>query len=271
MVRKVINADAKNIQLNLRGLIATRSFLVTLAKRDVKVKYAQTFLGILWSILQPLVNLLIFTVFFTVLLKIDTGNVPYILFAFSGIVCWQYFSNLVISSGQALIQNQHLISKVYFPRLHYPLSKVVSELVDFLISLFLLIATMLFLGYSPGWQLVFFPFLILMMIIVALSIGIWVSALSIRYRDVHQLMPNVIRIGMWITPVFYPVSIIPENYRDVLYLNPVAGIVDGIRWCLFGTELPSYWFLVSFFASLVLLVSGLYYFRKVESKIADFI
>lgn len=248
-----------------------RRLILTLAWRDVRITYAQTFLGILWAAIQPLTGLFIFTLFFSWMLKMDTGNVPYPLFAFTGLMSWYLFSALLRNAGTALISSQDLIRNLNFPRIILPLSKAFSSLPEFGISLVILLVMMLVLGHYPGWQIIFLPIFLLLNVFTALSIGIWLSALTLRYRDFQHIIPYILNFGIWLTPVFYPTTLIPEQYSYVLYFNPMAGIVQGFRWCLLGGDMPSPMFGFSFLAVIVLFFSGILYFRRVERMVTDLV
>lgn len=248
-----------------------RSLIFTLARKDLKVQYAQTLLGLLWSVIQPLTSLLVWTFFFDKLIKVDTGSIPYPLFAFSGMMGWYFFTNIFSHAGTSLVNSQDLIRKIYFPRIVLPVSKVLVGLVEFSISLVLLFIIMIVMGKSPSWQIVFLPFFIFLNIVTGLAFGLWLSALTIRYRDFQHIIPFFIYLGIWLTPVFYPKSLIPSEYSFFIYMNPVAAVIAGYRWALFGGEIFSHYYLISFALMLIVLVAGFIYFRKNESIIADYV
>lgn len=266
---KVIQAGNTSIWGYFKKVYHYRALITTFTYRDIKAEYAQTVLGILWSAIKPLTGLLIFTIFFDKLLTVDTGNVPYPLFAFSGMVSWYYFTFLMAHAGTALINAQNLIKKIYFPKLILPLSKVLVGLVEFGVSLVLLLIMMFVFGKIPGPQIVFLPVFILLNIIVGLTVGIWLSALTVRYRDFHHIIPYLVSFGIWLTPVFYPATLIPAQYQFVLYLNPMAGVIAGFRWSLLGDVMPSAYFLIGLVPVTFLFILGLLYFRKIEDDIAD--
>jgi len=243
----------------------------SLAKRDVKAKYTQTVLGILWSVIQPLTGLLIFTIFFDKLIKVDTNNIPYPLFAFSGMVAWYFYTFIVNQGGTSLVDSQYLLKKFYFPRLILPLSKVLVGLVDFGISVILLIILMIILGGMPSFLILLFPVFLLLAVLTGLSIAIWLSALTIRYRDLQHIIPYLINFSIWLTPVFYPSTLVPESYHFILYLNPMAGIIAGFRWCLLGDLIPSINYLWGILPVIFIFISGIYYFIKIEREIVDII
>ena len=195
--------------------------------------------------------------------------VPYSLFAFSGIICWNLFSYIVNGGSVALIANQNIISKIYFPKILLLLSKVILGLVDFGISFIILAVLLIFYKSVPGWQILFLPFFVLQTIIIGLCIAVWLSALSITYRDLQHIVPYLINFGIWITPVFLPVSIIPSKYAFIIYLNPLAGSIEGFRWCLFGSSSWSVYFIFSFCFIHIFLFLGLAFFSRTEDKLID--
>jgi len=268
---KIIEPAKKPVLTIVRQIYQFRSILYTLAKRDVKAKYTQTVLGILWSVIQPLTGLLIFTIFFDKLIKVDTNNIPYPLFAFSGMVAWYFYTFIVNQGGTSLVDSQYLLKKIYFPRLILPLSKVLVGLVDFGISVILLIILMIFLGGMPSFLILLFPVFLLLAVLTGLSIAIWLSALTIRYRDLQHIIPYLINFSIWLTPVFYPSTLVPESYHFILYLNPMAGIIAGFRWCLLGDLIPSINYLWGILPVIFIFISGIYYFIKIEREIVDII
>jgi lipopolysaccharide transport system permease protein len=248
-----------------------RSLSIAIAKRDLKIRYSQTFLGILWAVIQPLTGLIVFTIFFNQLVKIKIPGMPYPLFAFSGMVSWFFFSNIVCNAGVSLVESQDLIRKVYFPRILLLFAKILVGLVEFGISMVMLIVLMVILGYSTTWLVVFLPMFALMNIGVGLSIAIWLGALTIRYRDFHHIIPYLVNFSIWLTPVFYPITLLPPRYEWLMYLNPMAATIAGFRWSLAGGVVPERTYLLSFIPVAVLLVSGLAYFRRVEDEIVDYV
>jgi lipopolysaccharide transport system permease protein len=264
------------ISLQLRVLWQYRELLYFLIWRDLKVRYKQTALGIGWIILQPLISMVIFSFLFGGLLEVPSGGVPYPIFVYAGLLPWNYFANSLNRSSTSLVNNQNLITKVYFPRLVVPISGVMSGLVDFSVSFIVLIVLMIIFKFYPTPYIVFLPGFLLLAIITALGFGLWLSALNVRYRDVNYITPFLIQIWMYLTPVIYPVTIIPEKFRFLLALNPMTGVVEGFRWALLGDQLtdvqpPGSIFLLSIAISLFVLVSGTMYFRRTERKFADII
>jgi len=247
-----------------------RELLYFLVWRDVKVRYKQTALGVLWVVLQPLVATVIFTVVFGNLAKIPSGNLPYPLFAFAALLPWNYFAGALTRAGTSLVNNANLITKIYFPRLIIPLAGVINGLVDFGISLIVLVALMIYYGVVPNAAVLLLPFFLLMAIGTALGVSLWLAALGVQYRDVNYLLPFLSQVWMYATPVVYPASLFPERWRPLLGLNPMAGVVEGFRWALTGSgDAPGPLLLVSVGIIVVLLVSGLVFFRNTERTFAD--
>jgi len=271
MQKLVIDADKKALSLNLKELYAYRDLFVILAYRDLRVRYAQTFLGILWAVIQPLATLAIFILVFGRVVKVDTGDVPYPLFALAGMSMWTYFSTVMSQAGSSIIGAQNMIQKIYFPRLVIPLSKAVVGLVDLFIGLLFLFGVMVWYQYVPSVNIVYLPLFILLNILAALSIGIWLSTLTIRFRDFQYVVPFMVQFGLYATPVGYPASLIPEKFRLLYFLNPLAGVIEGTRWCLFGGKgIPAEAYL-SFALIGFLFITGLYYFRRTERIMADIV
>ncbi len=275
MPTTIIDSNKKGISLNFKELYLYRDLFLTLTYRDLRVRYAQTVLGLLWGILQPLATLLIFSLIFGKGIEVDTGGTPYPLFALCGMSAWTYFSFVMSNSGNSIIAAQGMIKKIYFPRLIIPLSKAVVGLVDYIVVLIFLIFFFLYYQITPSANVVFFPAFILLTIISSLSVGIWLSALTVRYRDFQHLVPFMVQFGLYATPVAFPSSLVIERLPNWLgmayYLNPVAGIVEGIRWTLLGGEALHPYSYISFCIVLLLFISGLFYFRKVEKTMADIV
>ncbi len=275
MIHLVVDADKRSGLLNLRELLHYRDLFYILAYRDLRVRYAQTFLGLLWALLQPLATLTIFTIVFGRAVKVDTGGVPYPLFAVTGMAAWTYFAFVMKESGNSIISAQSMVKKIYFPRLVIPLSKAVVGFVDFGIALLFVLILMLVYQYPPVSQLVFLPIFILLTIFSALSVGIWLSALTIRYRDFQHVVPFLVQFGLYATPTAYPSSAIINNLPTwatvIYYLNPMAGVVEGFRWCLLGGLPPSQYAFLSFSLVVVLFISSLFFFKRVERVMADIV
>lgn len=266
---KKITSQQDSLYYSLKRLIAYKQLIYLFAKRDIKIKYAQTYIGLVWSILQPIVGVIILTYFFGRLLNIGSDGSPYPLFVLSGLIVWYYFSNIVARSSISLIESQHLLKKVYFPKLILPFSKALAGLTDFLIWFVMLIALMLFYGIIPSYKIIFLPFFVFFTILTGLTVGIWLSALTYRYRDLIHIIPYLIGFSILVTPVFYPVSILPKNFDLILFLNPMAGIIAGFRWSILGTGTFALKYFIGIVPMLVLFLLSLVYFNKIDGKIAD--
>ena len=243
-----------------------------LAWRDIKVRSKQASLGIAWAVLQPAVQTILLTFVFSKLAGMLSGNVPYPLLVLTGLLPWQLFTNAFNGAGNSLVGNSHLISKIYFPRLVVPLSSLAVALVDFGVMLVLALILSAVLGFYPGWQLLLLPMFMLLALVIALGAGLWITALTVKFRDFRFITPFILQIGLFITPVGYRTDIVP-NWRDLLALNPLSAVVDGMRWCLLDGQtriyLPS--LAISVITSLLLLFTGLWYFRRTERQFADII
>ena len=249
-----------------------RELLYFLAWREVKVRYKQAALGAAWAIIQPLFTMIIFTLFFGRLASMPSDGIPYPLFSFCALVPWTYFSGTLGLAGNSLVSNANLVTKVYFPRVLLPAATVISGMLDFLIGSVFLFFMMIYYRVKPGWQLLFAPLFILGMMLLALGISLLLAAINVRYRDVKYALPFIIQIWLFITPIIYPVTFLPAKYQKILAFNPMAGIVEGMRACLFSAhQMP--WKLVgiSWAVTLFLLIVGAVYFRKTEKTFADIV
>jgi lipopolysaccharide transport system permease protein len=256
--------------LGLRELWAYRELLGFQAARDVKVRYQQTLLGAAWAILQPVTQMVVFSLFFGRLLGVGSDGVPYPVFAYCALLPWQLFAFALTQSSNSLVDHAHLITKVYFPRLIIPLASVVAGLVDFCIAFVVLLGLMLWYGIVPTWVILTLPLFVLLAVAAALSAGLWLSALNVRYRDIRYTIPFITQILFFLTPIVYPSSRIPAQFRWIIGLNPLAGVVEGFRWALLGNVPPPGPMLaVSVAMTAVLLVGGLFYFRRMECSFAD--
>jgi lipopolysaccharide transport system permease protein len=267
----VIEPAGRFPRIDLRELWAYRGLLFFLMWRDIKVRYAQTVLGAAWAIVQPVLTTLVFTVVFGRLARIPSDGVPYPVFALAGLVPWTYFSSALTGSSNSLTTNTNLITKVYFPRLVIPVAPVLAGLVDFAVALAMLLAVMLAYGIVPtAAALVLVPVLALSMVLTATGIGCWLSALNIRYRDVRYLVPFLLQVWMYASPVVYPASLVPPRYRTLYALNPMVGVIEGFRSALLGTRGVAWPVLaLSLGVGAALLASGALYFRKTERVFAD--
>lgn len=256
--------------LKLRDVWDYRELLYFLVWRDVKVRYKQTVLGIAWVALQPLATTIVFTLIFGNLAKLPSDNLPYAVFALAGLLPWNYFAGAIGKGGASLVGSANLISKVYFPRLIIPISSVLAGLVDFAIVFALLVVLVLFYGYLPSVYWLLLPFFLLLAVATALGGSLWLSALNVQYRDVGYLIPFFVQLVFFATPVVYPQSMIPAPWNVVYALNPMAGVVEGFRWALFGSgSAPGPTLLLSIAVVIVVLVSGLYVFKRMERTFAD--
>lgn len=248
-----------------------RELLWILAKRDIQVRYKQTLLGILWAIVQPLAQMIIFTLLFA-RNGFPTGGITPQLFYFSGSICWLLFATSLSNSGNSLVNNQNLITKVYFPRLVIPIAAVITALVDFSISFALLGVLMFWYHSVPTPTLFLVPVFVMLALLASLSIGLWLSALNVQYRDVRYVLTFVVQFWFFVTPVIYPAGIFKKQWeRIIVSLNPMSGVVEGFRWCLFGKPAPGFMLLISVATIALLLVGGLFYFRRMEKTFADLV
>ena len=256
--------------LELRELWEYRELLYFLAWRDLKVRYKQTGLGISWAILQPLVTMLIFTVVFGRLARVPSDGLPYPVFALAALLPWNFFAGALNLATTSVVGNAQLISKVYFPRLIVPLSGVVSGSVDFAVAFVMLLGMMFWFGIVPGWSVVALSLFLLLAAATALGVGLWLAALNARYRDVGHAIPFLIQCWMYASPVAYPVSLIPEKWRLLYSLNPLAGVIEGFRWALLGKAHPSFSaMMISALVVGALLLGGLIFFKRMERSFAD--
>jgi len=251
-----------------------RELFVFLAWRDVLVRYKQTVIGVLWSVLRPLLTMVVFTVVFSKIANLPSNGVPYGILVFAGTLPWQFFSNALSESGNSLISNSSLISKVYFPRLIIPTSAVIVSLIDFLISFVIMLLIMIFwYSFIPSSNIIFVPLFLLLVFLSSLGAGFWLSALNVEYRDFRYLVPFIVQFGVYISPVGFMSSIVPEKWRLIYSLNPVVGVIDGFRWAMLGEAQPLWWPAIfsSIGISLILFLSGFLYFRRTEKTFADVI
>ena len=248
-----------------------RELLWILAKRDIQVRYKQTVLGVLWAVIQPFSQMIVFTLLFAKNGFSTDGVIPPV-FYFSGSICWMLFANSLTTAGTSLTSNQNLITKVYFPRLVMPIAACVTGLVDFAISFLLLIVLMAWYHVVPTLTVLLLPAFVALAVLASLAIGLWLSALNVQYRDVRYAINFVVQFWFFVTPVIYPSSIVKVHWkRIILGINPMSGVVEGFRWCLFGRPAPGPMTAVSVIAIFLLLIGGLYYFRRMEKTFADFV
>lgn len=257
--------------INFKELKEYRDLFYFLVSRDFKVLYAQTILGFSWAILQPLVQIIIFTIVFGKVAKVSTDGIPYFLFSSVAIIPWTYMALSMTQSSQSLITGQDMLGKIYFPRLIFPMTPVLARLIDFGISILIILAVMLYYGVLPTWNLLLFPFYVLMMMSIPAGVGMWLSALAIRFRDVKHAMPFVVRMLIYSAPIVYSASSIPQKYRIIYSLNPIVGVIEGFRSCLLGTPMPWPYIWPGMVTAAILLVSGALYFKRMEDVFVDVI
>jgi lipopolysaccharide transport system permease protein len=258
-------------QRYLHDLWRYRELFLFLAWRDVLVRYKQTVVGVAWALIRPFLTMLVLTVVFSKIGNMPSGGVPYPLLVFCGILPWQFFATALSESGNSLVSNTGLISKVYFPRLIIPAGTIVTALVDFLISLVFLAVLMLWYRWVPPPTIALIPLFTLLASVASFGVGVWVAALTVKYRDFRFIVPFVIQFGLYISPVGFISSVVPENYRLLYSLNPMVGVIDGFRWCILGGEHTLYWpgLVVSLVGGTFLLFAGIWYFRRTERTFAD--
>jgi len=262
----------RGISLDLGDLWRYRELLYFLTWRDIKVRYKQTALGVAWALLQPLLATVLFTLIFGYFLELPSGGVPYPVFTLTALLPWQLFAYALNHSSQSLVEDRNLITKIYFPRLIIPFSSVSAGLLDFAIGLIFLLVMMLVYRVPLTWQVLALPGLVAYAVLAALSVGLWLSALNVQYRDVRYTLPFLTQFWMYATPIAYSAAIIPEGWRWLACLNPMTGVVEGFRWALLGIPSPLGGLLwISVVVVIVLLVSGLYYFKRMEERFADVI
>lgn len=254
-----------------RDLWRYRELFYFLAWRDLLVRYKQTFVGVSWSLIRPLLTMIVLTLVFGKLGKMPSGGLPYPLLVFCGMLPWQFFSTAMTESGNSLVMNSNLITKVYFPRLVITVSSVITSFVDFLISAAFLVVLMIRYHYVPPMTVLFLPFFVLLAFGAALGAGLWIAAVMVQYRDFRFIVPFIVQFGLYISPVGFQSTIVPERFRFVYALNPLVGVIDSFRWCLLGA--PIYWpgFAIAMIDVIVLVASGIWYFRKTEQAFADVI
>jgi lipopolysaccharide transport system permease protein len=257
--------------IDFKELLSYRDLFYFLVWRDIKVLYAQTILGFTWAIFNPLVQIVVFGVIFGKVAKLPTDGIPYVLFSTVAIIPWTYMSEALTHSSQSLVGNQSMLGKVYFPRVIYPLTPVLAKLVDFSISLTLLLAVMIYYGVAPTWNLLLLPLFIILMMCIPAGAGMWLSALAIRFRDVKFAMAFVIRMLIYTAPILYTASTIPDQYRLIYSFNPFVAVIEGFRACLLGTPILWQFIIPGVVTSILLLVSGAMYFKRMERVFVDVI
>jgi lipopolysaccharide transport system permease protein len=266
----VIQPTKGLFHLELGALWQYRELLYFLAWRDIKARYAQTVFGIGWAIIQPLFTMVIFTVIFGKFAKMPSDGLPYPIFAYVALIPWTYFARSVERSGNSLVSGADLVKKVYFPRLILPISATIGGLLDFIISFVVLLGMMAWYGFRPNWGMLALPFFLLLILITALSVSLWLSSLNTRYRDIVYVIPFLMQVWMYASPVVYPVSVVPERWRLLYSLNPMTGVIEGFRWALLGKKSPDFVIMaLSMIAVLFIFLAGLIYFKRTERTFAD--
>lgn len=264
-----ISPAGGRVSLNLGEVIGHRQLLYFLIWRDIKVRYKQTFFGAAWAVLEPLITMIIFSIFFGGLAGIPSDGIPYPIWSFAGLVPWTLFATGLSKSSNSLVGNSHILKKVYFPRLIFPTTSVLSGLIDFFIAFLVLLAMMLFFGFIPTLNVVFLPLFLLLALITSLGSGLWLAPLNVKYRDVRFVVPLLLRVWMFATPIVYPSSLLSQPWQTLYGLNPMVGVIEGFRWALLDTDPPGSMILVSTLVALIVFVGGLFYFRQMEDTFAD--
>jgi len=273
VLREIIIEAGRTERQYWRDLWNYRELFFFLAWRDILVRYKQTVFGILWALFRPLITMLVLTIVFGKWAKMPSEGVPYPILVFAAMLPWQFFANSFSGASNSLITNTNLISKVYFPRLVIPTSSAVVSFVDFLISVAILFILILWYNFWPTWRIIALPFLILVAIGAALGTGFWIAALNVKYRDFRYIVPFIVQFGLYISPVGFSTSVVPDQWRWLYSLNPMVGVIDGFRWAILGKDtlifLPG--FILSIILVILLIISGMQYFRKTERTFADII
>jgi len=257
------------VPINFRELWLYRELLYFLTWREIKVRYKQTALGFAWAIIQPFMMMIVFTLFFGNLAKVPSEGIPYPLFNYAALLPWTLFAEGINRSSMSMVQDANLVRKIYFPRLVMPISGILSPLVDFAIAFTILVGMMFFYGYAPTVNVLWLPAFILLALLTALGVGLWLSAINAKYRDVRYVIPFLTQLWLFASPVVYSSSLLPEKYQIIYGLNPMAGVIEGFRWTLLGTQPPGPLLTISVLVVIVLLISGAFYFRHHEKTFAD--
>jgi lipopolysaccharide transport system permease protein len=258
--------------LNLRDLWIYRELILFMTWRDLMVRYKQTLLGASWAILQPFLTMVVFSVFFGNLAKVPSDGVPYPIFSYTALIPWTLFSKALHDASHSLVSNRHMITKIYFPRMILPLASVLAGVVDFFIAFIVLIVMMIFYGIAPTINIWTLPFFLILALVTAIGVGLWLSALNVLYRDVGYVLPFLTQFWMFLTPIAYPSSMVPQRFQILYAINPMTGVVEGFRWALLGSgQAPGILTLVSSVVAIILLITGLIYFRRTERQFADMV
>jgi lipopolysaccharide transport system permease protein len=267
----IIRPPRKWVPVDFKELWEYRELLYFFTWRDVKLRYKQTGLGIAWAIIQPLFLMIVFSLFFGGLAQIPSDGVPYPLFSLAALLPWTLFAEGMTRSTISMVSNANIMTKVYFPRLIMPVASIMSPLVDFCVAFGILIIMMAYYGFVPTINVIFLPLLVVFAMMTSLAVGLWLSALNVKYRDFQYTVPFLIQIWMFASPVVYPASMVPEQFRLLYALNPMTGVIEGFRWALLGTNPPTGMIFISLGVVIALLISGVFYFRRMEQYFADIV
>lgn len=269
----LIIEPGRGIRHYWRDLWQYRELFYFLAWRDILVRYKQTAIGIAWSVLRPFLTMIVFTLVFSKLAKLPSDGVPYPVLVYTALLPWQFFANTFTESSNSLIDNQNLLTKVYFPRIIVPASSVIVALVDFAISCVILCLLMFWYGFLPDWRIFFMPLFLMQALLFAFGCGLWISALNVQYRDFRYVIPFIVQFGLYVSPVGFSSSIVPEQWRLLYALNPMVSVIEGFRWALTGKQSLIYWpgYLLSLTLIFGILISGFWWFRRMERSFADIV
>lgn len=266
----VVTPPTKGLNLGLRELLKYRKLVWVMMWREILVRYKQTYIGAAWVLIQPIITTIVFVIIFNRMMNVQSNEVPYVAFALSGIICWVYFTHAVTKSSICLLTNRILLKKVYFSRLTLPVSVILGGLLDFFIAFVVLVVVLIIYQIPIGLHFLFFPFFLFLLVLNALAVGLWLSSINVKYRDVKNMLPFLLQIGLFITPIGYPLALAPEKWKLFFILNPLSGAIAGFRWSILGTEFPSWLVLgTSIGVTFILLVSGLLFFKKQEPYFSD--
>lgn len=267
-----ITPPSKKVRLGIRELLQHRELIFVMVWREILIRYKQTLIGSAWVLIQPIITVGVFVVLFNQIMNVDTRGIPYVLFALCGIVPWIYFTHALTKSSYSLLENQNILRKTYFPRIVLPIAGVLSGLIDFAIALVLMFVGLLIYQIPIGINFLFFPLFVLLIVLFSLAVGLWVSSINIQYRDINNIFPFLIQIGLFITPIGYPLEMASEKWRFIFGFNPLTGAIEGLRWSILGTGFPGWSILLqSVSITVLLLISGLYFFKKKEKNLTDFL
>ncbi len=271
MEYRIIEKSSPWRWINIKELVEYRELLYVLTLRDIKIKYAHTMVGVAWAVINPLFTLLILSFIFGMVAKVQVPGVPYAIFTLSGLLSWNYISTVMQEGGNSIVSSQNMISKIYFPRLIIPLTKVFAGLIDLGITLIFLFILMTYYSFIPSSNIIYLPLFLILSIITGMALSIWMSALTIRFRDFQYVTPFIVRLGMYITPIAFPTSLVPEKLRLFFAINPLVGIIEGTRWSIIGGNLDTQSLYLSILFTFVLLITGILFFRNAERVIVDII